>query len=128
MKKITLLLAIIVTSVCSAFAQRPAGLYLSLDDNELERTIAVDEPVTITVDATAAADIELYVGDVTGRPVALGRHVRRLDGKLKFDKPGEYVIIAYARGSRGAQAIASERVTVEQIQTDSAPRLTADAR
>lgn len=127
MKKSALITAILAIATLSAYAQRPAGLYLSLDENTPHETVVTNDPVTFTVDATAASDIELYVGDVTGRPVAMGHHVRHLDGKVTFDKPGEYVIIAYATGRGGAQAIASERVTVS-APSESGLRLTADVR
>ena len=128
MKKLALITAMIFCAVMSAFAERPEGLYLTLDDNATGETVATDTPVTFSVDATGMADIDLYVGDVTGRPVASGHRVNHIDGKVTFDKPGEYVIIAYATGRGGAQAIASERVTVAETRSETAPRLTASAR
>lgn len=94
----------------------PSGFQVIISTNLEGSVINGSDPVTFTVNTTAAANIKLYLEGQSSTPIATANSATTLSGSKAFTAIGSYTVVAEATPTAGGAAVTS-RLTLVKLGT-----------
>lgn len=91
----------------------PAGFQVVISSDLDGSVINTSNPVELTVNTTANANIKVYVEGQASSPIATGNNTMAVSGQKSFTDVGSYTIIAEATPTSGGAAVISKLTLVK---------------